>query len=197
MTIIGLVGTGHMGSGLGWALREGGNDVITSLDGRSARTARLAAEAGLREVPLLVDVVRSADVILVVTPPEAALPAAHAVAAAAMATDAGRAVVVDLNAIAPATSRDVGEVVMRAGLDYVDGSISGPPPTVRPGANIYLSGSRANEIATLQWKHVNPIVVGPTIGAASAVKMSTASVYKGLTALVAQAIRAADAHGVL
>ena len=36
-----------MGSGLGWALREGGADVVTTLAGRSPRTARLAAEAGI------------------------------------------------------------------------------------------------------------------------------------------------------
>ena len=189
-----MVGAGHMGSGLGWALREAGNDVITSLEGRSPRSARLAGEAGLRLVPTLAGVVATAEVILVVTPPGAALDAARAVAAVATGN---HAVVVDLNAIAPSTSREVGAVIMKAGLDYVDGSISGPPPTVRPGANIYLSGSRANEIATLQWKHVNPIVVGPTIGAASAVKMSTASVYKGMIGLLAQAMRAADAHGVL
>jgi 3-hydroxyisobutyrate dehydrogenase-like beta-hydroxyacid dehydrogenase len=79
----------------------------------------------------------------------------------------------------------------------VDGSISGPPPTVRPGANIYLSGPRAADIANLNWKHVNPVVVGDQVGAASAVKMCTASVYKGLTGLMAQAMRAASAHGVL
>lgn len=194
MTIIGMVGAGHMGSGLGWALREAGNDVVTCLSGRSERTARLVASAGLRVVPSLADVVSSAEVILVVTPPDAALSAARAIAG--VAAD-NHAVVVDLNAIAPVTSREAGAVIMKAGLDYVDGSISGPPPTVRPGANIYLSGSRANEIATLPWKHVNPIVVGPTIGTASAVKMSTASVYKGLMGLLTQAMRAADANGVL
>jgi hypothetical protein len=41
------------------------------------------------------------------------------------------------------------------------------------------------------------VVVGDRVGAASAVKMSTASVYKGLMALMTQAIRAASAHGVL
>ena len=39
--------------------------------------------------------------------------------------------------------------------------------------------------------------MGPQVGSASAVKMSTASVYKGTTALVAQALCAAHANGVL
>ncbi|GAA2631383.1 hypothetical protein GCM10010436_43440 [Paractinoplanes durhamensis] len=104
---------------------------------------------------------------------------------------------VDLNAIAPATAGRVAEVIGAAGLDFVDGSISGPPPTVRPGATVYLSGARASEVAGLHWTHAVPVVVGPRAGAASAVKMSTASVYKGLMGLMAQAMRSASSHGVL
>jgi 3-hydroxyisobutyrate dehydrogenase-like beta-hydroxyacid dehydrogenase len=203
MKVIGLVGAGHMGSGLGWALREGGHDVVTSLSGRSARTARLAAEAGLRIASRPVDVVAEADVILVVTPPGAAIDAATEIAAMAATPSVierlgqTRPVVADLNAISPTTAVSAAEVITAAGLDFVDGSISGPPPTVRPGAAIYLSGPRATEIADLNWRHAKPVVVGDHIGAASAVKMSTASVYKGLTGLMAQAIRSASAHGVL
>ncbi|MEU4243762.1 NAD(P)-binding domain-containing protein [Actinoplanes sp. NPDC026619] len=195
MKVIGLVGAGHMGSGLGWALRAGGHDVVTSLAGRSARTAGLAREAGLRTLPGLADVVAEADVILVVTPPGAAIDAATEIAA----TGAGatRKPVVDLNAISPMTAGAAAEVITAAGFDFVDGSISGPPPTVRPGATLYLSGPRAAEIAQLRWTHARPVVVGDRIGAASAVKMSTASVYKGLMGLMAQALRSAAAHDVL
>jgi hypothetical protein len=106
-------------------------------------------------------------------------------------------VVVDLNATSPATAVDAAAMTAQVGLDFVDGSISGPPPTVRPGATIYLSGPRATEVAALRWTHVNPVVVGETIGSASAVKMCTASVYKGQMALLTQAMRTAAAHGVL
>jgi 3-hydroxyisobutyrate dehydrogenase-like beta-hydroxyacid dehydrogenase len=206
MTIIGLVGAGHMGSGLGWALREGGHDVLTSLAGRSPRTRRLAEHAGLRIAPRLVEVVAEADVILVVTPPGAAVDAATEIATTATSPGVAerlarmgtaRPIVVDLNAISPMTASTAARVVTAAGFDFVDGSISGPPPTVRPGARLYLSGPRATEVADLHWTHARPVVVGDAIGAASAVKMSTASVYKGLMGLVAQAIRAAAAHGVL
>ncbi|GID95560.1 NAD(P)-binding domain-containing protein [Amorphoplanes digitatis] len=196
MEIVGLVGAGHMGSGLGWALREGGHDVITSLAGRSARTARLAQAAGLRVVARPADVVAQADVILVVTPPGAAVDAATEIAAMAGARR-DRPLVVDLNAISPATAAEAAEVITAAGFDFVDGSISGPPPTVRPGAALYLSGPRAAEVADLRWTHARPVVVGDRIGAASAVKMSTASVYKGLMGLMTQAIRSASEHGVL
>ena len=194
MKVIGLVGAGHMGSGLGWALREGGHDVVTSLAGRSARTASLAREAGLRIVARPADVLAEADVVLVVTPPGAAVAAAREIAAT---TGPARPLVVDLNAIAPSTAEAAAAVVTTAGFDFVDGSISGPPPTVRPGARLYLSGPRAAEVAALRWTHARPVVVGDRVGAASAVKMSTASVYKGLMGLMTQAIRAAGAYDVL
>ncbi|MEU4216120.1 NAD(P)-binding domain-containing protein [Actinoplanes sp. NPDC026623] len=196
MKVIGLVGAGHMGSGLGWALREGGHDVVTSLSGRSERTAGLAADAGLRVVPRPADVLAQADVILVVTPPGAAVDAATGIAALAGGGSA-RPLVVDLNAVSPTTAGAAAEVITAAGLEFVDGSISGPPPTVRPGASIYLSGPRAAEVAGLNWRHVRPVVVSGRVGAASAVKMSTASVYKGLMGLMAQAIRSAAEYDVL
>jgi 3-hydroxyisobutyrate dehydrogenase-like beta-hydroxyacid dehydrogenase len=193
MTTVGMVGTGQMGAGLGWALRDGGHEVVTTLAGRSARSARLATDAGLRVLPSLSAVLAAADVVLVVVPPGAAPAAAAEISAAAPAG----ALVADLNAVAPTTAQAIAATLARAGLDCVDGSISGPAPTVRPGARIYLSGPRAAEIAALRWRHVTPIVVGDQLGAASAVKMSTASVYKGLGALVTQAVRAATTYGVL
>ena len=62
---------------------------------------------------------------------------------------------------------------------------------------MYLSGARAADIASLPVEGVERIVVGDAIGLASAVKMCTASVYKGRVALLAQALRTAAAHGVV
>jgi 3-hydroxyisobutyrate dehydrogenase-like beta-hydroxyacid dehydrogenase len=91
----------------------------------------------------------------------------------------------------------VANILASATLDVVDGSISGAPPTTGPGARIYLSGPRADEIASLAWHHVHPMVVSGRIGDASAIKMCTASVYKGITGVLAQAVRAAAHHGVV
>jgi 3-hydroxyisobutyrate dehydrogenase-like beta-hydroxyacid dehydrogenase len=189
---VGLVGAGHMGAGLGWALREGGARVVTSLAGRSERTARLARSAGIDVLPTLGDVLRTADVVLVVTPPGAARAAAATIKANLKDTTP---VIADLNAVAPSTIAQIAETL--APLDLVDGSVSGAPPTVRPGARLYLSGPRAQAVADLPWRHVTPIVVDGRLGSASAVKMCTASVYKGLTGLFAQALGTAAHHGVL
>jgi 3-hydroxyisobutyrate dehydrogenase-like beta-hydroxyacid dehydrogenase len=185
-----------MGSALGAALLEGGAEVVTTLDGRSDRTARLAREAGLECLPDLDAVVREAGIVLSVAPPDQAETIAAELAAAA-----GRAattpLVADLNAVSPATVRRIESTLGAAGLDLVDGSISGPPPR-RPGTTrIYLSGARAAELLALPFAGVELVDVGPVAGAASAVKMSTASVYKGTTAVLSQALLAAHANGVL
>jgi len=195
MSTVAIVSPGQMGAGLGWALREGGARVVTTVEGRSARTRRLAEAAGLELLPALFDVVAVADVVLSVTPPGHAVAAAQGIANAARRSGA-KPVLADLNAISPTTMRTVAQVW--AGLPVVDGSISGPPPTVRTGARIYLAGAKAADVAALPWAgKAEPVVLGAGLGAASALKMCTASVYKGLNALVMQAMRVAGRHGIL
>ncbi|WP_306213733.1 NAD(P)-dependent oxidoreductase [Actinoplanes sp. RD1] len=192
MTVVGVVGPGYMGAGLGGALRTGGARVVTTLAGRSDRSRRLAGAAGLEVLPALEDVLAAADVVLSVVPPGQAVATARALAAAM--PGGARPLVADLNAVAPGTMREIAGILG----EVVDGSISGPPPSATPGARIYLCGDRAAEIAGLPWDgQVDPIVVAGEVGTASALKMCTASVYKGLTALVTQAMRAAGHYGVL
>jgi 3-hydroxyisobutyrate dehydrogenase-like beta-hydroxyacid dehydrogenase len=137
--------------------------------------------------------VREADVVLSIVPPESAPRVAADVFRAAGRT---QTLLVDLNAIAPATARGIAEAAVANGHELVDGSISGPP--WRAGTTrIYLSGGRAEEVAALPFDGVDLIVVGDGIGSASAVKMSTASVYKGSTAILAQALLSAAHFGVL
>jgi 3-hydroxyisobutyrate dehydrogenase-like beta-hydroxyacid dehydrogenase len=170
-----------MGSAVGSALLRGGARVVSTLEGRSERTARLAREAGIDLLDGLGDVVATADVVLSIVPPSEAVAVASHVR--------GASLVADLNAVSPETARGLG-------VD-VDGSISGPPPVAAGTTRIYLSGPRAGEVAALPFDGIEVVVVGDEVGAASAVKMSTASVYKGSVALLTQALRAADHYGVL
>lgn len=192
MQTVGLVSPGAMGSALADALVRGGARVVATLDGRSGRTARLAATAPLELLPDLAAVVREAEVVLSVVPPESAPAVARDVARAA--EEQGTApLLTDLNAVSPATARELANTR----LEVVDGSISGPPPAKGRTTRVYLSGPRAADVAALPFEGVDLVVVGPDVGAASAVKMSTASVYKGTSALLLQALRAAHANGVL
>jgi 3-hydroxyisobutyrate dehydrogenase-like beta-hydroxyacid dehydrogenase len=169
---------------------------VATFAGRSDRTARLAERAEVELVSDLAAVVARSDCVLSVVPPEAASEVASAIRTAVLAEKV-RPLVVDLNAVAPATAQQLHDTIRDAGCGFVDGSISGPPPWHENTTRIYLSGERARDVATLPFAGVERIVVGDRIGAASAVKMSTASVYKGTTAVLAQTLRAAAANGVL
>lgn len=194
MTTIGIVSPGAMGSAVGRVLVAGGARVVATVAGRSERTRELAR--GIELLPSLDEVVRASDIVLTIVPPGEALSVADAVAAAARAVG-HRPLVADLNAVAPSTARAVARRLTDAGLEAVDGSISGPPPA-RPGTTtIYLSGAAADRVAEIAAPGLRLVVVGAEMGAASAVKMSTAAVYKGLSAVLAQALRTAAENGVL
>lgn len=196
MQTVGIVSPGAMGSAMADALIRGGARVVATLDGRSERTARLAEGTGLEFLPDLEAVVEASAVVLSIAPPEAALEIAGDIASAARRGDV-QPLVADLNAVAPTTALLLEQIADAAGCAFVDGSISGPPPSKPGTTRLYLSGTRASEVAELPYDGLECIVVGDRIGDASAVKMSSASVYKGTTAVLTQALLAARANGVL
>jgi 3-hydroxyisobutyrate dehydrogenase-like beta-hydroxyacid dehydrogenase len=185
-----------MGSAVGAAYRDAGSRVVATVAGRSPRTAGLAEQAGLELLPDLDAVVGTAELVLSIVPPDRALEAAAAIAAAAGRTGS-RPLVSDWNAVSPATVRLLGETLSAAGLELVDGSISGGPPRADYRTRVYVSGPRAAALAEAAPAWIDARVVGDEVGLASAVKMCTASMYKGSTALLLHALATAQAHGVL
>jgi 3-hydroxyisobutyrate dehydrogenase-like beta-hydroxyacid dehydrogenase len=193
---VGIISAGAMGSAVGAAYRAGGHRVVTTVAGRSERTVDLAGAAGLELLPDLGRVVAEADLVLSIAPPDQARTIAEDVVAAAERTGA-RPLVSDWNAISPATAQEVAGILLAAGLELVDGSISGGPPRADYRTRVYVSGARATELADSGPAWLDVRVVGAEVGLASAVKMCTASVYKGHTALLAHALVTAHANGVL
>lgn len=187
MTTIGIASPGAMGSALGRAWASSGARVVTTLNGRSQRTRSLAG--GLEVLPAMADVVAVSDVVVSVCPPGAA----SAVADAVLNTRSAPAAFADLNAISPKECVDLAARFARAGWDFIDGSISGgppPSPNARPTL-LYLSGEKMDALTSYSTDDLIPTVVGTEAGVASAIKMCTASVYKGTTALWLQALATA------
>ena len=186
-----MVSPGAMGSALGRGYVDGGARVVATVAGRSPRTRELAH--GLELLPTLEAVIAEADIVISVVPPGEALAAAEQIGTVAHRLGV-RPLVVDLNAVSPATMSRIADALQ--GLDLVDGSISGGPPDEATTV-VYLSGPRAQDVAALRHPRLDISLVGDAIGSASAVKMSTASVYKGLAAILVQAVLSADDAGVL
>ena len=196
-TRVALLAPGEMGAAVGARLIAGGVAVTTCLAGRGARSAALAAKAGLAVAPDLPALLAGADLLLSIVPPGAALALARDVAAAA--GQAGAApLFVDCNAVAPETMRAVAAVVAGAGMECVDAGIVGAPPhpTEGKGPRVYTSGPEAERFAALSAHGLDIRVVGPEIGQASAVKCCYAALTKGFTALGTALLVAAERAGV-
>src|SRR5439155_750591 len=92
---------------------------------------------------------------------------------------------VDGNAVAPATTRAIGEIVTAGGAHFVDGGIIGPPARKAGGTRLYLSGPDAADVAAhFKSSLLEAIVLDGPVGAASAIKMAYAGWNKGLQHLV-------------
>jgi 3-hydroxyisobutyrate dehydrogenase-like beta-hydroxyacid dehydrogenase len=193
---VGIVSPGAMGSAVGAAYLAAGRRVVTTVAGRSPRTAGLAEQAGLELLPGLDEVVRASELVLSIVPPGEAAATATAIAEAAGRSGA-RPLVSDWNAVSPATARELEQLLAAAGLELLDGSISGGPPRADHPTRVYLSGRSAAEVAAIAPAWIEARTVGDAVGFASALKMCTASMYKGSSALLAHALVTAQAHGVL
>jgi len=186
VTTVGIMSAGAMGSAVGAAYLAGGARVVTTVAGRSPRTSRLAQQAGLEVLDDVAAVVAASDLVLSVVPPGQARPTAQALT--------GARLLVEANAVSPGTVQEIASY----GPEVVDASISGGPPGPDDPSptRLYLSGPRAQEVADVPAPWLDVRVLGPELGTASAVKMCTASYYKGRAALAAQALLTARAHGV-
>jgi 3-hydroxyisobutyrate dehydrogenase-like beta-hydroxyacid dehydrogenase len=172
-----------MGHSIGNVLREGGVRVITCLRDRSARTASLASNAGIEDVPDYETLVQSVEIILSIAPPAEAPAIAAGIAAVVEATGA-RPLFVDCNAVSPQTARAIEATVTAAGARFADvGIIGSPPRGPTRRARLHVSGPAAAEVTRLAAHGLDVRVVGTESGQASGLKMCYAALTKGLTAL--------------
>ena len=180
---VGLLHPGEMGAAIGAVLVEQGHQVLWLPRGRSEGSARRAAEAGLTAVEDL----DGAEVILSVCPPHAALDVARSLQGTS-------ALVIDANAVSPMTARRIGEVI---GERWVDGGIVGPAPSRAGTTRLYLSGTHAGEASSLfDGTRLEPVVLGGSPVAASALKMAYAAWTKGSAALLLATVETARETGI-
>ena len=111
-----------MGSSVGAAARAGGAEVIWASEGRSAATCERASGDGLTEVATLTSLVEVSDIVISVCPPHSAQDVASSVAALGFG-----GTYADLNAIAPASSREVAGIIEAGG-----GAMSTAESSARP-----------------------------------------------------------------
>lgn len=202
---IAILAPGQMGSSFAALFRTHSPSIrlITNLDGRSPRTVSLARDANIEDVGSDEEVLRQADLILSILVPSQAVALGQGIASSAAAispTSLRAKFYIDLNAIAPSTTRSISKLFASTSIAFIDGGVIGGPATATTSPFIAISGPQAAELNE-SLSHIfagRTKIVGDTdAGQASALKLSYASLSKGLTALATNASVFASEHGVL
>ena len=189
---IGVLHPGAMGVTVGASIKSGGNRVIWASEGRSQATLERAFQSGLEDVRYLNELIQASEVIVSVCPPHAAVDLARTVIRGGF-----KGVYVDVNAVAPATSRQIMQIVLSSKARYVDGGIIGPPALKQGTTRLYLAGQPAETVKELFDQGIlEAIVIGNIPGRASALKMCYAAWTKGSSALLLAVRALADAEDV-
>ncbi|MBT5048362.1 MAG: NAD(P)-dependent oxidoreductase [Rhodospirillaceae bacterium] len=192
---IAILSPGNMGGAVGACLKKSGYDVLTCLAGRSDFTRRKAEEAGFRDVPDMVALVREADLILSILDPAKADEIAEAVAAA-MKETGEESIFADCNATSPATAERLNAIIEGAGGRFVDVGIIGGAPTRRENyPQFCTSGPHASLLDELHDRGVRIERIGPDIGQGSAIKICNGAYNKGAFALYTSVMLAAEHYG--
>lgn len=190
---IGVIGAGAMGAGLGALFGRNGCAVLSPLADRSPASRRRAAAAGIREASYA-DLV-AANIVVSVVPPAEAASVAELVAAE-FSKRTAPPLFVDANALAPESKREMEALIRAAGGTFADGVIIGAPP--RPGyvPRLYVSGEHAGKTAILRDAGLDVRELAGPVGTAAALKMCYGGFNKGITALTAAVLLAAQRSGV-
>jgi len=184
---IAVLHPGEMGVSVAASLQQSGHEVDWVADGRSNATV-VRAEP-FNRLESLAALAGNVAAVLSVCPPGEALAQAQAVAEAGFT-----GLYVDANAVSPETVERVADIY---GTDYVDGGIIGPPAK-RPGSTrLYLSGTRASEVAGLFTDSpLEAIAFSENNTSASVLKMAYAAYTKGSSALLLLVNAMAEQAGV-
>ncbi len=187
-----LIGYGEAGSTFAlagqWQARARTHDI-------SEQRRRAAAQDGFGAFETAGEAIDGCRLVLSLVTADQALGAAKT----AVAHVSRDAIFCDLNSVSPATKQAAATAIERTGSRYVDVAIMAPVNPSRLAVPLLLSGQAAieaqDELTALGF--TNCRVVGHHVGQASAVKMIRSVIVKGIEALTAEAMLAADAAGVV
>ncbi|PYI32734.1 phosphogluconate dehydrogenase [Aspergillus indologenus CBS 114.80] len=132
---IGILSIGEMGFGIAQLLRAHHYRVLTYAADRSESTQHRAWLADIELRPSLQNLIDESDVLLSIVPPAEALPTAERIIAAASVRHLVRdspLYILDLNAVSPATARELAQLFRTTArpddLRFLSGGIIGSPP---------------------------------------------------------------------
>jgi 3-hydroxyisobutyrate dehydrogenase-like beta-hydroxyacid dehydrogenase len=194
---IGILSIGEMGFHWAKLLKSHGVDVLTYDQDRGETSRKRAANAGVRSLPSMTQLVSDAELIVSIVIPSAAKRVAEKVADAVMQSGRRDLLYLDANAISPMTADDIAGVLAPAGVSFVDGCIIGSAARMGKGTIVYVSGAAAERLCALEGFNIPIKVLGPRSNQASAFKVVYAGLTKGLQGLFCELLMGARRFGML
>ena len=190
MQAVSLIGFGEAGST--FAKAGGWGEAAYVFDVKDKQADYRAT--GVNGCSTLADAINRATIILSLVTADQALNAAQNAALCI-----GRsAYYLDMNSVAPQTKKAAAELISNVGASYIDVAIMAPVYPAQLSVPLLLSGPDADHgaqlLAALGFGNVR--VVSGEIGKASAIKMIRSIMVKGIEALTAEVMLAADKAGV-
>lgn len=194
---LGFIGIGLMGRPMTLRLLAAGYQV--TVWNRSPAKLAAVVEKGARPADSPAAVARAADIVLMCVTDQ------HAVeevlfGANGVATAAKRdLLVVDFSSIAPASAREFGARLEQKGIGLVDAPVSGGVAGAENGTLAIMAGGKAGHI-----ERARPVVMHLAqrftrmgeCGAGQATKLCNQVIVGSLVAVIAEAVRLAEASGV-
>ncbi len=188
---VALIGFGEAGRTFamagGWGQRASAHDLL----GQEAGMRSAMAAADVMACASTAEAVDGARLVLSLVTADQALIAAREAAR----TIAPGTLFCDMNSVAPQTKQAAAKAIDAACGHYVDVAVMAP---VNP-VPLLLAGSKATEAlaALAALGFANMRMAGDAVGRASAIKMIRSVMVKGMEALTAECVLAAEQAGVL
>ena len=189
ITLIGFGEAGSMFAAAGdWRARACAYD-------RDPARGDVMAQLGVTRSGALSDAVRGGALVVSLVTADQALIVARDVAALLPVG----AIFCDMNSVAPQTKQAAAALVEAAGGHYVDVAVMAPVDPAGVDVPLLLSGAQAGQaearLRALGFGKTR--VVGADVGRASSIKMIRSVMVKGIEALTAECVLAAEAANVL
>ena len=198
MTVVGVVGTGRMGSAMARALRDAGLAVI--LHNRTPeRAAALARVLGCDTCASPAEAAANTDIVLTMLADDDAVRSVWSGPNGLLSGARPGTVLVDLSTVTPDTIRSLESDVRATGAGILDSPVSGSVTLAQSGQLTLMVGGTAEDLERAR-PALEPLAktivhVGP-LGSGAAMKLAVNTVIFGLNEAVAEGLVLAEAAGV-
>jgi 3-hydroxyisobutyrate dehydrogenase-like beta-hydroxyacid dehydrogenase len=198
LPVVGLVGTGRMGSAMARALAREGRTLVMANRSR-AKCEVLAAEIGGRVVDSPAEVAAAADVTLTMLADDDAVTDVYGGPDGLLAGARRGSVLVDLSTVTPDVLRAFADRAREAGVGLLDAPVSGSTTTAESGKLTLMVGGEADDLDRAR-PALEPLATSifhlGALGSGAAMKLAVNTIIFGLNGALSEGLVLAERAGI-